>query len=186
MTPNNKVYVAGPDVFRADALEHFKKVDEHMRRGGWEPLIPFDVSGGPNPTLDPTDIYLMNLEKIKACDIVMANMTPFRGTEPDSGTCFEVGMAIALGKKVVLYMDTPINTTVLDRTETYFEYTHPNFEIMMDDEDPVFPDKMRSENFGMPLNLMFHGGAETLVFGGYFTALVYMNQFMRDTEEVTS
>jgi nucleoside 2-deoxyribosyltransferase len=40
---------------------------------------------------------------IKQCDAVFANLMPFRGTEPDSGTVFEVGFAIALDKLVFGY-----------------------------------------------------------------------------------
>lgn len=169
-----KVYVAGPAVFRPDALEHFKKVDQELREDGWEPLIPFDVNGDPEQVLDPKEIYRMNVEKIEACDIVMADMTPFRGTEPDSGTCFEVGMAVALGKTVLLYMTTPTNTTVLDRTEELFQETHPESMAQLDpdDEDPVFPDGMKAENFGMPLNLMFmFGKNRAMIFGDVFQAI---------------
>ena len=43
-------------------------------------------------------IYVSNVDLIRNCDAVLANMTPFRGDiEPDSGTVFEVGMAIAMG-----------------------------------------------------------------------------------------
>jgi nucleoside 2-deoxyribosyltransferase len=36
---------------------------------------------------------------------VLANLNPFRGAEPDSGTCVEIGYALALGKRVVGYAD---------------------------------------------------------------------------------
>jgi nucleoside 2-deoxyribosyltransferase len=36
---------------------------------------------------------------------VLANLNNFRGAEPDSGTAFEVGFAVALGKPVVGYLD---------------------------------------------------------------------------------
>jgi nucleoside 2-deoxyribosyltransferase len=37
---------------------------------------------------------------------VLANLNPFRGAEPDSGTCVEIGYALALGKPVIGYADT--------------------------------------------------------------------------------
>ena len=38
---------------------------------------------------------------------MIANLAPFRGHEPDSGTVFEVGFATALGKPVVAYGVAP-------------------------------------------------------------------------------
>jgi nucleoside 2-deoxyribosyltransferase len=37
---------------------------------------------------------------------VLANLNLFRGYEPDSGTAFEVGMAVALGKPVWAYFES--------------------------------------------------------------------------------
>ena len=42
---------------------------------------------------------------IQRADLVMANLNPFRGAEPDSGTAFEVGYAIACGKPVWAYTE---------------------------------------------------------------------------------
>jgi len=40
---------------------------------------------------------------IKSCDLVIANITPFRGPSADVGTVYEMGFAHALGKKVFAY-----------------------------------------------------------------------------------
>jgi nucleoside 2-deoxyribosyltransferase len=48
-------------------------------------------------------IYEGNVALIEQADGVAANLVAFRGLEPDSGTVFEVGYAIALGKPVVAY-----------------------------------------------------------------------------------
>lgn len=45
----------------------------------------------------------MNMAMIEKADGVVANLDFFRGHEPDSGTCFEVGMAVALKKPVFAY-----------------------------------------------------------------------------------
>jgi nucleoside deoxyribosyltransferase len=46
-------------------------------------------------------IYEANVALIRRADIVMANLDDFRGPgEPDSGTAFEVGFAVALQKPV--------------------------------------------------------------------------------------
>jgi nucleoside 2-deoxyribosyltransferase len=49
-------------------------------------------------------IYQANIGLIARADAVLANLDFFRGTEPDSGTCFEVGYAVALGKPVYGYI----------------------------------------------------------------------------------
>ena len=53
------------------------------------------------------DLYQGNVQLIRACDGVIAHLCAFRGLEPDSGTVFEVGYAVALGKPVVGYGVAP-------------------------------------------------------------------------------
>lgn len=57
---------------------------------------------------DPLDtarwIYRADVGLLDAADAVLANLDFFRGAEPDSGTCFEVGYAIARGKPVYGYV----------------------------------------------------------------------------------
>jgi nucleoside 2-deoxyribosyltransferase len=43
------------------------------------------------------------MQRLRGADGVVANLACFRGLEPDSGTVFEVGAAIALGIPVVAY-----------------------------------------------------------------------------------
>ena len=49
------------------------------------------------------DIYKANIDLIKSCDAIMANMEAFRGPGMDGGTAFEIGFAVALGLPVVGY-----------------------------------------------------------------------------------
>lgn len=93
-----KLYIAGPDVFRPDAVDWAAAVRALCRRAGHEALIPLD--GG---ALDAIGIYRNNLRLIGEADAVLANLNPFRGDEPDSGTCVEIGYALALGKTVIGY-----------------------------------------------------------------------------------
>jgi nucleoside 2-deoxyribosyltransferase len=96
-----KLYLAGPDVFRPDALQWAADARALCRREGHEALIPLD---GRQTTA--TGIYHNNLRLIGEADAVLANLNPFRGAEPDSGTCVEIGYALALGKQVIGYADT--------------------------------------------------------------------------------
>lgn len=102
-----KIYLAGPDVFRADAGaygEHLKRLCDSLGLTG---LYPLDTeisaeAGGPEAA---GEIYRANLALLRQADAVVANLNRFRGHEPDSGTAFEVGYAAALGKPIWAYTE---------------------------------------------------------------------------------
>lgn len=102
-----KVYVAGPAVFKPDASDHFSKVRTLLDSAGMTALIPLDNE----ITMDPSDpevdlaaeIYKGNVSMIEECDVVLADIEPFRGPHMDPGTAFEIGYAVAKGKKVYAY-----------------------------------------------------------------------------------
>ena len=50
-------------------------------------------------------IFENNIGFIDKCDILVANINNFRGWEPDSGTCFEIGYAYSKGKKLYCFID---------------------------------------------------------------------------------
>ena len=91
------VYIAGPDVFYPDYPERVKRLRRLCASLNLTPLIPGEelLHGAP-------EIVAHNLHMIREADAVVANLNPFRGREPDSGTCFECGYAAALGKPVVV------------------------------------------------------------------------------------
>ncbi|MFK3974047.1 nucleoside 2-deoxyribosyltransferase [Pseudomonas sp. NPDC087358] len=100
-----RIYLAGFDVFRADAVEHGAYLKALCQAQGLEGRYPFDnqVTAGLPPQQTAALICNANIGMIRDCDAVLANLNDFRGTEPDSGTAFEVGMAVALGKPVWAY-----------------------------------------------------------------------------------
>ncbi len=100
-----KIYLAGPDVFETDAIAQGKQLKILCQKYGFEGLFPLDneIAGGATLYETAKTIREANIKLIETCDIVMANLNPFRGLEPDSGTVYEVGYAAALGKKVYAY-----------------------------------------------------------------------------------
>lgn len=100
-----KIYFAGPNVFHPEV----EKIDDISRKISKEfshtPLIPTDTEIRPEgtPAEIAQDIFEANVEHIKNCDVILANITPFRGACVDDGTSWEIGMAYALGKKVYTY-----------------------------------------------------------------------------------
>ena len=137
-----KLYIAGPDVFRPDAVQWAEDARALCRQAGHEALIPLD---GVETTA--AGIYHANIDQIRAADAVLANINPFRGCEPDSGTCVEVGFALALGKPVVGYIASM--ETTLERV-----WRLQGTGSVNGGNCPVDRDGLHIENFGLPLNLM--------------------------------
>lgn len=103
-----RIYLAGFDVFRTDAVEHGRYLKSLCEAHGLQGLYPFDndVPPAATPQLTAKLICDANIAMIRHCDAVLANLNLFRGYEPDSGTAFEVGMAVALGKPVWAYFES--------------------------------------------------------------------------------
>ncbi len=135
-----KVYLAGPDVFRPEAKEIGCDLKALCQRFGLMGLYPLDndAPGFENPQDIANWIANANMDLIRQADYVVANLNPFRGLEPDSGTVFEVGMAVALGKPVFAYLSD----------------LRPMNEKVPMDADRLDADGNHVENFDLPLNLM--------------------------------
>ena len=101
-----KIYLAGPEVFLENCKEYGEILKEKCRAAGFIGLFPLDneVQGESRAEL-AKNIREANIGLIRSCDIVIANLSPFRGPEPDSGTVWEVGFAQGLGKEVLGYCD---------------------------------------------------------------------------------
>lgn len=142
-----KIYIAGFDVFRADAAEAGAYLKALCGRYGYEGLYPLDKEAD-----DAGAIFAGNLRLIERCDILIANLNNFRGLEPDSGTAFELGYAYARGKQILGYL----------------EDTRPLLEKLSSQEKyPGRDDWGYSvEDFGLPVNLML-GCAAEIVQGGF-------------------
>jgi len=153
-----KLYLAGPDVFRPNALAWAEQARQICADCGHRALIPLD---GVETTA--AGIYHANIELIRSADAVLANLNPFRGCEPDSGTCVEVGFALALGKPVIGYV-AEVETT----TQRVARLLGGPLEIHAN--RPVDRNGLFVEDFGLPLNLMLAVPA-TIVFGGLAEAL---------------
>lgn len=119
------IYLAGPTVFFPDAHLVYEKLKALCAQYGLIGVTPLD--GEPLPAMPPQSlaqaIYLANAEKVRACDAILADLRPFRGIlEPDSGTCVEVGMGLALGKPVSGYSpcaDTPMAERIRSQLGSY-------------------------------------------------------------------
>lgn len=144
-----RVYLAGPDVFLPDAAERFKDLVRFCESLGLEPLAPSD-SASDHPMLAAGElarrIYKANMDLLSGADGVVANLQPFRGFEPDPGTVFEVGVAVARGIPVVAYGVPDGTYADRFRSESVAEL---DAKRILRDSDGVIV-----EDFGLPLNLM--------------------------------
>lgn len=158
-----KIYFAGPNVFYAGYAGFKERVTLLCNCSGHVPLFPGDEVTGS----DPTAIFQNNLALIDEADAVMANLNPFRGPEPDSGTAFEVGYAHARGKLIFGYIDQ-LETTV-DRVERLQGHLARYGNEITD------RDGYRVEDFGLPLNIML-AVPTRLVAGGVEDCLNQLQQ----------
>jgi len=165
-----KLYLSGPDVFRADAAQWAEMARALCLDAGHEALVPLD---GVETTA--AGIYNANIGLIRAADAVLANLNGFRGCEPDSGTCVEVGFALALGKPVIGYL-APLETTVERVRRIQGEVTQAQ------DGRPLDREGLHVEDFGLPLNLMLAVPVK-IVAGGLAEALAALSSKIYGTPD---
>jgi nucleoside 2-deoxyribosyltransferase len=163
-----QIYLAGFDVFRPDAAEHGERLKALCIERGLTGLYPSDggLPAGLSAQAAARWICDANLALIRSADAVMANLNDFRGAgEPDTGTAFEVGFAVALGKPVWGYRsdERPLVARVAVRTDDQAAFCARGFIV---------------EDFGLPLNLMLACTVE-LVIGDAATCLDAIRDALR-------
>ncbi len=154
-----KIYIAGPDVFEKDSIEIGKRVVALCKEYGYIGLYPLDnvVDFSQPKQKIAQDIFEANRAMIKEADIVIANVNPFRGKEPDSGTIWECGYAYGLGKEVYAYMqDTDAYITRFSDEEK-----SPLDGHYVDKQNRVI------EDFAYPLNLMIACSVKEIIRGEF-------------------
>lgn len=141
-----QVYLAGPEVFLPDAVEIGRRKRDICSRHALIGLYPLDNE------IDPPEgarfsqaIFEGNIRMIAAADLVIANLTPFRGVSADAGTIYEVGHAFALGKTIYGYSHDP---AMIAR-----RVTAPTLEPAADGR-LYADDGLAVEDFGLADNLM--------------------------------
>lgn len=150
------LYLAGFDVFRPDAAAYGRSLKALCAQHGLEGLYPLDncAPSGLHGRALADWIFRGNIELIRRADGVMANLNPFRGAEPDSGTAFEVGYAIAMNKPVWAY--TSVDRSIVEQVAT---------GQACDASGPRHVDAngYSVEDFGMNLNLMLACSAAVVI-----------------------
>lgn len=149
-----KLYLAGPEVFLANARVVLDAKAALARSYGFTPLKPGDiyVEHGPTPHQFGLKINAVDEQMMNEADGIIANLTPYRGLSADVGTSYELGYMCALGKKVAAY--TNVADDFFSRCKSFYDG-----QITMDETGRWRgPDGCALENTEMIDNLMLHGG----------------------------
>jgi nucleoside 2-deoxyribosyltransferase len=103
-----RIYLAGPELFHADAAGLAAAKRAICAEYGQTGVVPTDAPpaepAGPLP--EWYRLYLANEAHIRGCDVLIANLTPFRGPSADPGTVYELGFMRALGRPVFGFMNS--------------------------------------------------------------------------------
>ena len=160
---DKRIYIAGPEVFNPKVDEIFMRIDKICVMAGFKAVFPQD-----NTLSTAKDIFDNNMKLIESCDAVIANLNPFRGDEPDSGTVFECAYAYAKGKPVFAYTSRK-STMEISRLSN------------MVNGKWVDTEGQTIENFGKPVNLMLSESIK-VVTGDFVDALFEYNVVLSNTE----
>lgn len=144
-----KAYLAGPDVFLANAVAHAQSKVALCARHGIEGRPPLNDDVDQIGAMSDADawatIYRKDIAMMEGCDIIIANLTPFRGASADSGTLIEVGWFLGHGRPVFGYTNSAVPFAERCRRQV-----------------AALPDPLPGlsvEGFGLPDNLMIQGAA---------------------------
>ena len=175
MSRTFSIYCAGGDVFlpeseREAVFDNMRALAQQLSDDNiqFRLLIPIDNEIELLPDTDAASkhrnalcIRLANEAMIARCDALIANLSPFRGNEPDCGTAYECGFARALGKPVLNYTDN-----CSEQTARYRDF---DFGANANDERYAYTE---IEDFALPFNPMMYGD-DYPVFTDFESALRY-------------
>lgn len=162
----NNIYLAGPDVFLSNPEDIFAQKKDICAKYGFVGHAPLDNNVNPDAHATPhdfgMDIYYKDMQMMDACDIIVANMTPYHGVGMDGGTAYEMGYMRAQGKWVYGYSND--STPFIDRQKAQFAHYQDQGGLYRDSTT-----HMRFIDLDMCDNLMMVGatvettGADPLV-----------------------
>ena len=148
-----KLYLAGPEVFLPNALEHAEVQRDLCAKYGFFALHPLDNSLdlGAQDMMTAMRIFQGDVQQIRDCDVVVANCNSFRGVCMDDGTAYELGFANALGRPSYGYI-AELGSQVA-RTIRDYPCTPHEGDLHVDREGYLVTD-----DFGTSINLMMQCG----------------------------
>lgn len=151
-----KVYLAGPEVFLPNAREVLDAKIALARRYGFTPISPGDLEIPAFETKRGHGLAIsaVNEKLMSGAEMIIANLTPFRGIAADVGTVYELGFMCARGCPAYGFSNMASNH--FERLMAYY-----GGSIQPDAHGrPRGPDGVAVEDFDMIENLMLDGGIE--------------------------
>ena len=140
-------YLAGPDVFLPDAPAHAARKAAVCAAHGITALPPLNEDLETLAAMTEEEawraIFAKDVALMERADLVIANLTPFRGPSADAGTLVELGWFLGRGKPIFAYSNTAMPFAERSRRQL-----------------AAVPDPMPGlmvEGFGLPDNLMIPG-----------------------------
>jgi len=100
-----RIYLAGPEVFLAESREIGAAKRALCADAGFEGLYPGEMAvlAPDSPSAAARAIFEHCLRAMHRADIIIANLTPWRGPSADVGTAFELGFMQAASKPSFAY-----------------------------------------------------------------------------------
>jgi len=148
-----RIYLAGPEVFLPDPISIGDEKKSLCKAYGFEGVFPLDAHFDPGDLgkrEQGLEICRNNETLIQSCDLLISNMTPFRGPYMDAGTAFELGFARALEKPLFGYTNDAEKFT--DRTLGFLNRVNKRDDGRIEDRY-----HMEIEDFDLTDNLMIDG-----------------------------
>ena len=195
-TKEFKIYLAGPEVFLPDpiakgadkyaAIERFNQEILSGKNFHFVGLYPMDaqldvqIDESAETPATAMHIFQADVALMDESDLIIANITRFRGPSADVGTAFEMGYMYAQGKPVFAYYNMQETYATDDqRQASVFDYASPDSDARTDYAKKVrdfaaghLIDRSSTkdrdnythmiENFGLADNLMLIGAAKAI------------------------
>jgi nucleoside 2-deoxyribosyltransferase len=120
-TMSKRVYLAGPEVFLADARQIGARKRAICARYDLVGVYPADEEHAPDPALPLPEqgiaISRAMEHAMRSSDAMIVNLTPFRSPSADVGSAYEMGYMRALGRPIFAYSNDP--RPFLDRVTAF-------------------------------------------------------------------
>lgn len=147
-------YLAGPDVFLPNPRAHALRKIEICARHGIVGRTPLNEDLARTPDMSDEGfamaLFRKDVAMMEGCDIVIANLTPFRGASADAGTLVELGWFLGRGRPIFGYTNCAVPFSQRSR-------------VLLEAVPDPLPGIVVG-GFGLPDNLMIAGAV--LVGGG--------------------